>query len=99
MLRLIDTVIRTAHAAGRWVGLCGESAGDSVAIPLGLDEFSMGASAVPLAKALMRRWSLAEAQALAREALAQPTAAAVRALVKEPPEAGARQQPAPPPVQ
>jgi phosphoenolpyruvate-protein phosphotransferase len=89
VLRLIDTVIRTAHAAGIWVGLCGESAGDPMAIPillgLGLDEFSMGASAVALAKAQLRRWSLAEAQALAQQALAQPTAAAVRALVKEPP--------------
>jgi phosphocarrier protein FPr len=48
---------------------------------LGLDEFSMGAAAVPPAKALIRQLSLAEAQPLAREALAQPTAPAVRDLV------------------
>ncbi len=82
VLRLIDRVIRAGHAAGIWVGLCGELAGDPLAIPLllglGLDEFSMGAAAVPAAKALIRKLSLAEAEALAREALDQPSAAAVR---------------------
>jgi phosphoenolpyruvate-protein phosphotransferase len=86
VLRLVDNVIRAAHAANVWVGMCGEMAGDLVAIPillgLGLDEFSMGAAAVPPAKALIRQLSLVETQALAREALAQPTAPAVRDLVK-----------------
>jgi phosphoenolpyruvate-protein phosphotransferase len=87
VLRLVDNVIRAARAADVWVGMCGEMAGDPGAIPillgLGLDEFSMGAAAIPSAKALIRTWSLAEAQALAREALALPTASAVRALVKK----------------
>ncbi len=82
VLRLIDRVIRAGHAAGIWVGLCGELAGDPLAIPLllglGLDEFSMGAAAVSAAKALIRKLSLAEAEVLAREALDQPSAAAVR---------------------
>ena len=86
VLRLVDNVIRAAHAAGLWVGMCGEMAGDPLAIPillgLGLDEFSMGAAAIPPAKALIRQWTLAEAQSLARAALAQSTASAVRALVK-----------------
>jgi len=86
VLRLVDNVIRAAHAAQRRVGMCGEMAGDLNAIPillgLGLDEFSMGAAAVPPAKALLRQLSLAAATALARKALAQPTAAAVRETVK-----------------
>jgi phosphotransferase system enzyme I (PtsI) len=64
--------------------MCGELAGDLTAIPillgLGLDEFSMGAAAIPPAKALLRRLAVPEAEALARQALAQPGAAQVRAL-------------------
>lgn len=86
VLRLVDGVIRAGHAAGVWVGMCGELAGDTLAIPvllgLGLDEFSMGAAAIPAAKALIRRLSQAQAQELAKQALAQSGAAAVRELVK-----------------
>ncbi len=87
VLRLVDNVIRAAHAANVRVGMCGEMAGDLAAIPillgLGLDEFSMGAAAVPPAKALIRQLSLVETTSLAQEALAEPTAPAVRDLVKK----------------
>src|SRR5699024_7876322 len=47
ILNLVQQVIEAAHAEGKWVGMCGEMAGDSLAIPLllglGLDEFSMSA--------------------------------------------------------
>jgi phosphocarrier protein FPr len=86
VLRLIDQVIRAAHAAGIWVGLCGELAGDLAAIPvllgLGLDEFSMGSAAIPGAKALIRRLSMGEVQTLAVEALNQSDAQGVRELVR-----------------
>ena len=85
LLRLVDGVIRAAHAARLWVGMCGEMAGDPAAIPLllglGVDEFSMGAAAIPPAKDLIRRLSIEDAQTLAGQALAQPTAHAVRNLV------------------
>jgi phosphoenolpyruvate-protein kinase (PTS system EI component) len=64
--------------------MCGELAGEPLAIPillgLGLDEFSMGAAAIPGAKALLRRISTTEAQALAQSALELPGAGAVRSL-------------------
>ncbi len=45
VLRLIKQTIDLAHQKGKWVGMCGELAGMSTAIPillgLGLDEFSM----------------------------------------------------------
>ncbi|MCB0207054.1 MAG: phosphoenolpyruvate--protein phosphotransferase, partial [Anaerolineae bacterium] len=57
VLRQIARVIDAAHAAGKWVGLCGELAGRPEGIPvllgLGLDEFSMSATSVPAAKALL----------------------------------------------
>jgi len=50
VLRLIRQVIEAGHAKGKWVGMCGEMAGDPVAIPIllgmGLDEFSMSASSI-----------------------------------------------------
>lgn len=87
VLRLIADTITAAHRHGRWVGVCGELAGDPVAIPillgLGLDEFSMNAAAIPAAKQTIRAWRRADAHALALEALAQTSAEAVRALVRE----------------
>ena len=49
---------------------------------LGLDEFSMSASSVPSAKALLARLSVPEAQKLAQRVLNLPDTAAVKAAVK-----------------
>lgn len=61
VLRLIKTVIDAAHRQGKWVGMCGEMAGDEIAIPilfaLGLDEFSMNASTILKTRALITRLS------------------------------------------
>ncbi len=50
ILRLINMVIKAAHNQGKWVGMCGEMAGDKWAIPillgLGLDEFSMSPTSI-----------------------------------------------------
>ena len=57
VLRLIKMTIDGAHKHGKWVGMCGEMAGDEVAIPTliqyGLDEFSMSASSILNAKKIM----------------------------------------------
>ncbi len=85
VLRLIRQVIDAAHAAGKWVGLCGELAGEPLALPillgLGLDEFSMNAPAIPAAKALLRRLRVDEARDIAGAALELEDADEVRALV------------------
>ena len=87
VLRLIQHVIQAAHARGRWVGLCGELAGEPLAIPillgLGLDEFSMNPPAVPLAKQVIRAVPLEQAQQVAETALTLESAAAVQAWVHE----------------
>jgi len=61
VLRLIKFVIDAAHSNGKWVGMCGEMAGDEVAIPillaLGLDEFSMSASSILAARAQIAKLS------------------------------------------
>ena len=57
VLRLIKMTIDGAHKHGKWVGMCGELAGDEAAIPTlveyGLDEFSMSATSILNAKKII----------------------------------------------
>lgn len=73
VLRLIKNVIDQGHSANIWVGMCGEMAGEPLAIPillgLGLDEFSMNSPAIPRAKQIIRQWDLASARRLVDQAL------------------------------
>jgi len=84
VLRLVDRTIRGAHAADKWVGICGELAADPEAVPilvgLGMDELSVNVPAVPIVKAQVRSLSFKKAQELAAEALTCGTAADVREL-------------------
>ncbi len=82
VLRLVERTVQGAHAAGRWVGLCGELGADPVAVPilvgLGVDELSVNVPAVPAVKARIRAMSYEQARALAARALSCTTAAEVR---------------------
>jgi phosphoenolpyruvate-protein phosphotransferase len=82
VLRQIARVIDAAHAAGKWVGLCGELAGKPDGIPillgLGLDEFSMSAASIPDAKALLAKLTVDDARLFAQRVLDLPDAGAVR---------------------
>lgn len=84
VLRLVEQTVRGAHAADKWVGVCGELAADPEAVPilvgLGIDELSVNVPAVPIVKAQVRSLKLSEAQDLAKKALACATSAEVRAL-------------------
>jgi phosphoenolpyruvate-protein kinase (PTS system EI component) len=81
VLRLIRRVVEAAHGAGKWAGLCGELAGQRIAIPLllglGVDEFSMTPRAIPAAKQLIRLLSTGEAREIAEHALSLATASEV----------------------
>jgi phosphotransferase system enzyme I (PtsI) len=87
VLRLIKQVIDASHAEGKWTGLCGELAGEPLAIPillgLGLDEFSMNPPQIPIAKQLIRTLSVKDTQKLAEEALNLEDDEQVKALVVE----------------
>ncbi|GFP25343.1 phosphotransferase system, enzyme I, PtsI [Candidatus Hakubella thermalkaliphila] len=87
VLRLIRGVIDAAHVAGRWVGMCGEMAGQEEAVPillgLGLDEFSMTSSAIPTVKRIIRSLSLTEAREIADRALRLSTTEEIQVYVKE----------------
>jgi phosphocarrier protein FPr len=82
VLRLVERTVQGAHAAGKWVGLCGELGADPVAVPilvgLGLDELSVNVPAIPAVKARIRALSYEQAREVAVRALACATAAEVR---------------------
>ncbi|AWE07134.1 phosphoenolpyruvate--protein phosphotransferase [Lysinibacillus sp. 2017] len=73
ILRLIKMVIDAAHVQGKWVGMCGEMAGDAIAIPLliglGLDEFSMSVSSTLKARDQINQLKQSEMKELAKIAL------------------------------
>jgi len=87
VLELIGRTVAGADAHGRWVGVCGELAGDPDATPLllglGVRELSMSAPAVPLVKAAVRGVDMAAARALARDAGRCATASEVRSLLAD----------------
>ncbi|MCR6111552.1 phosphoenolpyruvate--protein phosphotransferase [Bacillus sp. A301a_S52] len=87
ILRLVKMVIDASHAEGKWTGMCGEMAGDEVAIPLllglGLDEFSMSATSVLPARSQVSQITKAEAQSIAEQALTLNTADEVKQLVEK----------------
>jgi len=92
VLRLIHMVIEGAHRHGKRVGMCGEMAGDPIAVPillgLGLDEFSMSASSILNVRQLIRDLTYERAQALAQRALEQDSQEAVQILIAGWKEAG-----------
>ncbi|AYF87823.1 phosphoenolpyruvate--protein phosphotransferase [Pseudomonas sp. DY-1] len=86
VLQLIALTVRAAHAQGKWVGVCGELAGDPLAVPLlvglGVDELSLSTGGIAEVKARVREFNLSAARELAEGALTLESAAAVRELAE-----------------
>lgn len=77
ILRLIKNVIDASHAEGKWTGMCGEMAGDQIAVPLlvgmGLDEFSMSATSILRTRSLMKTLDTKEMEELVNKAITETT--------------------------
>ena len=86
VLRLIKHVIDASHEQGKFTGMCGELASDPVAtmilLGLGLDEFSMTASSIPLIKNILRSVSKTECEEVANKALTMDTAEEITGYAK-----------------
>ena len=86
VLRLIKHVIDASHEQGKFTGMCGELASDPVAtmilLGLGLEEFSMTASSIPLIKNILRSVSKAECEEVANKALTMDTAEEITGYAK-----------------
>jgi phosphoenolpyruvate-protein phosphotransferase (PTS system enzyme I) len=85
VLRLIKMVIDASHQEGKWTGMCGEMAGDPLAVPIllgmGLDEFSMSANAIPIIKKTIRDLSYSDACRIADLALKMNSALEIREML------------------
>jgi multiphosphoryl transfer protein len=81
VLRMVKQAADAAHAAGIWIGMCGELAGNPLAtvvlVGLGLDELSMSAPSIPSVKAAVRGVTMTEAEQIALDVLALESAEAV----------------------
>lgn len=93
VLQLIARTVEAAERHGKWVGVCGGAAGDEVGAlilaGLGVGELSVSPPQIAGVKAALRGRTLAELRTLAGQALAQPDAESVRALVRPPQPEGA----------
>jgi multiphosphoryl transfer protein len=86
VLRLIATAATAGHAAGKEVAVCGGLGSDLAAIPiligLGIREVSAVPAVIPRIKGIIRSLNASACAELAREALEQNSAPAVRALAE-----------------
>ena len=87
VLRLVRQTVEAAGKRGRWVGVCGELAGDPAAAVLlaglGVTELSMAPGLIPPTKAALREVELGSARAAAVAALETDDADSARALALE----------------
>jgi len=87
VLRSIHHTVEAGHKAGRWVGICGEMAGDPrtaiLLLGLGVDELSMSCYDLPRVKAAIRSVRHAEAREVALRALELGSAGAVKELLRQ----------------
>ena len=92
ILRLIQITVEACHNAGKWVGMCGEMAGDPQFVPLllgmGLDELSVSVSVIPEIKKVIRMMPYENAKVIAKGALQLKTSEEVFKLIRDniPPE-------------
>lgn len=87
LVRLMANVVAAARKHGKPLSICGAMASDPLAAVLlaglGLRDLSMEAAALPELKEALKRVSLAEAEALAIEALEKETAVEVERLLRD----------------
>lgn len=87
ILRLVKMVIDAAHKEGKWAGMCGEMAGDEIAIPillgLGLDEFSMSATSILKARSQIRHLSKEDIEQYIEAILSMSTTEEVVSIVRK----------------
>jgi phosphotransferase system enzyme I (PtsI) len=87
VLRSIHHTIEAGHAAGCWIGICGEMAGDPsnavLLVGMGVDELSMSSFDLPRVKAAIRSVRREAAAEIARDALRQSCARAVKELLHD----------------
>lgn len=87
ILRLIDSVVKSAHREGIWVGACGEMASDplymAVLLGLGVDEFSVAPTSLLEIKKVIRGLNWAQTQEIASKLLKLSTSQEARRYAQQ----------------
>ncbi len=87
VFRLIQIVVNAAHKYGKWVGICGELASESLATPillgLGIDELSMNINSIPKIKRQVTRQSMNKSKEILKTVLDLPTSKDVRKFLSQ----------------
>ncbi|HYQ87124.1 MAG TPA: phosphoenolpyruvate--protein phosphotransferase [Bacteroidota bacterium] len=87
VLTTLKYVINAAHRERKWVGICGQMAGNPLAAPLligfGIDELSVVPAVLPEIKKIIRSLNYARVQQISREALNIRTAEEVEAHLRK----------------
>lgn len=87
VIRLIQMTIQAAHDAGKWVGVCGESAGhpklQCLYASMGIDELSMSSSKVLSSRERLFHHDAQGSAAWVQRILNAPTSDVVEALLTE----------------
>jgi phosphotransferase system enzyme I (PtsI) len=87
VLRSIKHIIDASHRSKVWVGMCGEMAGDPLAVillvGLGLDEFSVVPAVLPEIKKIIRSIKYREAKRIAQKALSFSTEEEVEEYLRQ----------------
>lgn len=86
VLRNIKRIIECGKAENIMVGMCGEAAADPCLAPLlisfGLDEYSVSPTSVLATRATLLKWTKAEADKVAEQAMSCATEAEVKAILE-----------------
>lgn len=87
VLRMVRSTVDAAHRAGIPVAMCGEMAGESLYIPillgLGLDELSMNAMSIPMAKKVIRSVRMKDCRLLAQKVFEYGTPEEIHRCIRE----------------
>jgi phosphotransferase system enzyme I (PtsI) len=87
VMRSIAHIVTTARAQQRWVGMCGEMAGDPHAsaflLGLGINELSMEAGSLNAVKQVIRQTTTDQARALVDRVLNAETAEEIESILAE----------------
>ena len=91
IIKLIKNTIDVGHRCRIWTGICGEMAGNPLLVPLllglGIDEFSVSPSLLPMVKRIIRSITYTQAEEVAQRALNSDSAKKIledcRNLVKD----------------
>jgi len=83
-LRVLHTIVQQAQARGKWVGMCGEMAGNIESLPLlvglGLNEISLAGDNIPAVKAAIHGLSYEKCKTVFESAIKCTSADEVRNL-------------------